>query len=331
MASDMEVIDAFCIPISETELSVVKERHSYIADKLILDAVNGVNVVARDFQQVNKKRQSGFSRLWDSMNGSSRKRQDLINEHVIEGVTACAAWLRDHDRHISRVDGRICDVALELDRTQDEILKFYGQHKKLKDNMGVLECAFSAFGRESKQRMEQFSEKLRSIDIRDEAHNSLDYEITKAKAGHYDDLDVVTQIYTVLDNLKSGAAGVYYDESSLDKKNKFKEHVSNHLKNYVSLQFGKDLRGHHIDFQALSERVHCFDKIYKDALSMISTQHFNQMALAGDRSEISDLMSIISSYPLEDIDREIEGQSYIRTFITYDDFIETAADEHLAV
>lgn len=69
----------------------MKQNHDYISDKLILDAINGINVVARD-HNISKSRQNIGSRVWDSITGSSRKRQDMT-ENLIEGINVCT-WLQ---------------------------------------------------------------------------------------------------------------------------------------------------------------------------------------------------------------------------------------------
>ena len=122
---ERDVVKALDIPIDQEEIEFLQGTHAYISDKLILDAVNGVNVVARRHHKTSLSRQSGFNRLWDGITGRSKQRQDFIDKRLIEGLSACTRWLRDHDRHMSRIDNRIIDVANELDRTQDEILKFF--------------------------------------------------------------------------------------------------------------------------------------------------------------------------------------------------------------
>lgn len=326
MTRDIEVIKAFKVPIEQEELEILKKTHTYISDKLILDAVNGINVVARDFHEVSKSRQSISNRVWDGIIGASRKRQDLINENVMEGINACTSWLRDHDRHISRIDNSICTIANELDRTQDEILKFYSQHKKLKVNVDELKETFFEFKNSSNQRINHLENWMRDVDIRDRAYNQLSREISKLKAKGYAHFNRELQIYTVLDNLKSGEVGLYYHNSKIKEKLEIEEYIKNELKNSL-----KDQGEEFVDFQQMIGETHKLKNIDRDALSLISTQHYNSMVDLEQYPEISDLVSIVSSYPNTESKQEIEDQSNIRTFITYNDFIEDATREHLII
>ena len=106
MKNDLNVIKAFGMEVSEENINSLRKNHDYISDKLILDAINGVNVVAKDHHKVLKSRQSILSRTFGGITGSSKKHQDMINENVIEGINACAKWLQDHDRHLTRINKR---------------------------------------------------------------------------------------------------------------------------------------------------------------------------------------------------------------------------------
>ena len=46
MSKKYEIVQKFNIPVECETLEQIEETHSYISDKLILDAVNGVHVVA---------------------------------------------------------------------------------------------------------------------------------------------------------------------------------------------------------------------------------------------------------------------------------------------
>ena len=324
MTKDLEVIKAFHIPIDDEEIINLQKTHSYIADKLILDAVNGVNVVARDFHNINKSRQSFTNRVWDGFTGSTRKRQDLINENVIEGITACTSWLRDHDKHISRIDTRIYNIASELDRTQDEILKFYGQHKVLSVNVGELKEVFFEFRQSSTQRFNLIEEKIKDIDLRDNAYNQIAREIAKLNANRYAHLNSGLRVYTVLDNLKSGDVGLYYHNIKAEREKK-------EIKEFVQDSISRSLNNMNdtlVDYQQIINDTNQLTQVEKDAISLISTEHYNSMLIEGESPEVADLISIVSSYSKIDASQEILTQSNIRNFITYDDFIETSTNEH---
>lgn len=327
--SNYKVIKAFNIPIEIETLQEIEITHSYISDKLILDAVNGVNVVARDFHEVNKSRQSFTNRAIDSLLGNSKRRQDLINENIIEGLNACTHWLRDHDRHISRIDNKIGIIANEISRTQDEILKFYSQHQRLKNNFEQLRETFYEFEQSTNEKFKYLNEYIKSIDIRTKAMDLIDFEFSKLNADKYSHLPIPLQIYTLLDNIKTGDGGIYYDclENQKAKKD-FQEKIENDLIGYYKNKCNlKNI----IDYDDLLIDVNKLSITEKQALSFISTQQYNTMLEKRFYPEVSDLISIISTFDCNVAKEEIEKQSNIKTFFVYDDYIRTSLNEHLKV
>ena len=166
MQNDLNIIKSFSMEVSEDNINHLQKNHDYISDKLILDVINGVNVVAKDHHEVLKSRRSIVSRTWGSITGSSKKHQDMINENVIEGINACGKWLQDHDRHLTRIDKRIFDITCEIENTQEQILKFYSQHTKLKDRVGDLEDSFIQFVDISKNVFNNFEERIIHLEVK---------------------------------------------------------------------------------------------------------------------------------------------------------------------
>ena len=108
MSDKYKIIQAFNENINLEKIKILEKTHTYISDKLILDSINGVNVVAKDHHEVLKNK-TGFSRILGELTGNSKIHQDMINENIIQGIIACTSWLQDHDRHFTRIDGRIYD------------------------------------------------------------------------------------------------------------------------------------------------------------------------------------------------------------------------------
>ncbi len=329
MSNNFDVIRAFNIPVEAETINQIQETHRYISDKLILDAVNGVNVVARDFHEVNKSRQSFPERMLDNIFGCSKKRQDLINENVIEGLNACTQWLRDHDKHISRIDQKISLVANELSRTQDEILKFYSQHQKLKNSVNELSKVFFQFEINTSERILYLNDYVRRIDIRTKAMDSLDLELSRLNSNKYNHLAIPLQIYTALDNIKSGYGGIYYDTLTNEKeKNEFQERIENEF--MVHFKEKCDLTSF-INYSQLAEEVAILQPIQKDALAFISTQHYNAIVTNYGYSEATDLVSILTSSSKYNVLQELDKRSNITNFFTYEDYLKTTLQEHLKV
>ena len=320
MKNNLSVIKAFNVEVSEENISALTKNHDYISDKLILDAINGVSVVAKDHHEILKSRQNIVSRAWGGITGSSKKHQDMINENVIEGINACSKWLQDHDRHLTRVDKRIFDITCEIENTQEQILKFYSQHTKLKDRVGDLEDSFIQFVDISKNVFNNFEERILHLEVK----SNIDKEISLLKSGEkYQNFVLPLKIYSLMDNLFSGEIGL------LKNNNDNILYLKSELINVVKNEVGSNYKNELIRFDDILENIQELNSLERDTISFISTQHYNQMINNKKYPEICDFISISSSYDFENAKKEIKKQSNISDFLTHGNFISILLKEQL--
>ena len=325
MKNNLSVIKAFNVEISEENISALTKNHDYISDKLILDAINGVSVVAKDHHEILKSRQNIVSRAWGGITGNSKKHQDMINENVIEGINACSKWLQDHDRHLTRVDKRILDITCEIENTQEQIIKFYSQHTKLKNRVGELKDSFIQFVDTSKNRFNNFEERIIHLEVK----SKIDKEISLLKSEKkYHDFILPLKIYSLIDNLSSGEVGLYFNTNLKDNNENFL-YLQSELINVIKNEIGSNYKNELIIFDDILENIEKLDSLEKDTISFISTQHYNQMINNRKYPEICDFVSIASSYDFENSKNEIKKQSNISEFLTHEDFISMVLKEQL--
>ncbi len=327
MKNNLSVIRAFNLEINEENIDTSAKNHDYIGDKLILDLINGVNVVARDHHEVLKSRQSVFSRAWGNITGSSKKHQDMINENVIEGINACAKWLQDHDSHLTRIDKRIFDITSEIENTQEQILKFYSQHINLKNRVSELENSFVQFVDVSKNVFNNFEERILHLEIK----SKIDKEISLLKSGKkYEKFILPLKIYSLMDNLFSGEVGLYFNTNLKDNNDNI-SYLQSELINVVRNEVGSNYKNELISFDDILKNLANLNSLEKNAISFISTQHYNQMINISKYPEICDLISLTSSYEFEEAKNEIKKQSNISEFLTYNDFLNILLKEQLKI
>lgn len=306
MVSEIEVLNQAGYDISNEQFNKLKERHPYIGEKLILYLVNSINVVARDLNNSAKGKEKGLSRVWDGISGSSKKRQNIINENVIEGLSGVSKWLIEHNKHLGRVDQRIKDVADELYNTQDEIIKFYKEFKEVDLKVEVLE----EFRKSATNRFNNIEKRLTRV----EAHQHIDREIIKIGTLN---LPIELEIFTILDNLVSGEAGLYYfQEENITNKKEFLTYIKNKIKDKLAR---KDLNKL-INHKELILEFNKLEDIEKKAIGFISSQY---STFSSDSSiyDIIDLLKVISNSSLENAENEIDNHSSIRTFVTLEELL----------
>jgi len=309
--NDYEIITKV-FDITEEELNQLNERHLYINEKLILDLVNGVGVVAKDLNDSAKDKEKGIVRFWDSLSGNEKKRQNQINMNVIEGFKSVSKWLEDHDRYSTRMDLRIKDVADELYKTQDEILKFYSQFKELGLRVGLLE----EFKKSAESKFNNIEERLKKI----EAQQHIDLEVSKLC---HLDLPIEIEIFTILDNLASGEFGLWM---IFEKESKKKDEQISYLKRKIREKLkieGKE----YFDFKKLSSKINSLQPLEQKAIKFISQQY--QYFKYEDSYEMIDLIALSVTNAPDEVEKIIDSQSHIRTFLTYDDYINIITNEFL--
>jgi len=308
MTKEIEVLNKFGYDITLDEFEALKKNHPYIGEKIILDLVNGVGVVAKDLNDSAKLKEKGIDRLTDNLLGNAKKRQNQINENLIEGLKSASLWLQDHSRHLSRIDMRIRDVADELYNTQDEIFKFY---KEFKDMKSIIED----FKRVADNRFSEIEYRLTKV----EAQQHIDREVEKIGKLN---IPLSVEIFTILDNLVSGEFGWYYfSEEDIDKREEFLEYIKNKIKSKI----GNKLFNF-IDYKEMYQKMKKLPPIEQKAIEFIGTQYSNFSD--NNLYEISDTIKIIStSNSSEEVEIEIAKHSHITTFMTIDNFVDEATNE----
>ena len=251
MKNDLNVIKAFGMEVSEENINSLRKNNDYISDKLILSVINGVGVVAKDHHKVLKSGESIESRAWGGITGSSKKHQDMINENVIEGINACAKWLQDHDRHLTRINKRIFDITCEIENTQEQILKFYSQHTNLKNKVGELENSFIQFVNISKNMFNNFEERIKYLEIQSKIHKEISLLKSDKK---YEKFVLPLKIYSLIDNLFSGEVGLYFNTNLKDNNENF-VYLQSELINVVKSEIGNNYKNELIRFDDILENM----------------------------------------------------------------------------
>lgn len=294
--------------LNEDELEQLTNKHTYISEKLMLDLVNGVGVVAQDLNKTSKNKEKSFARVWDAVIGDSKKRQNQINKNIIEGLNAATEWLTDHERHLTKIDLKMKVVADELYKTQDEILKFHQQFEE------VVEC-LEKFKESAENRFENIEDRLKRI----EAQQQIDIEVNKIS---HLGLPVEVEIFTILDNLASGEFGLWiYYEKNVKKRDEQIYYLQRKIKEKLQNE-GKE----YINFDRFSEELQNLENLEKKATEFTCKQYLEFSKIELETVDLLD--TAISNLPERAIER-INSKPHIRTFLTYEDYIQAMTEELL--
>lgn len=304
-----DVINTFNKDIDIQKIKSLEKNHPYISDKLILDLINGVNVVARDHHETLKKRE-GFNRFFETLTGNSKKHQDMINENLIEGLNSCASWFIDHDKKLSSLDKRINGI---VENTLNHFSKIKEKNKELEAN-------FKKFQEISINRFEKIEKEIKSLKI----HTIIDREITSLEANtKYEMFEGISlKIFLFMDNLFSGELGLL--DMTKDDINYLKDKLLILIKN-------RNInKTDYINFEDIFYTINKIpDNLEKEAILYISNQQVDFLNMQNTKSVISDLIKISSISNENVFKKEIMENSKISEFITYENYIDMSIREFI--
>lgn len=289
--------------------------HRYIEQRKIIQTLNAINV-AKESNSISKER-IGIKRLLDGISGDGKKRQDLINSQLIVGLDNCVAHLQDHSEHLTRIDGRICDLSRCIENVQNELMRFYGNYtenvKKLEERIDILK--------------KYTDENLKSLRIRIEK-----LEIGDLIAKHIDWLDSVYggypieyRIYACLDDLFSGEFGYLFDK--LDEKEK-KERIEQIRGRLISYLESKGIKAKNtLNYKRLTAEAKRLTGDEKQKLQTISYLNSETLNKQYQPFEASCLVNLTSAYHQDKALKYIDETSDISEFFEYEDYIKSCLRE----
>ena len=304
------VVQSFSKNIDLEKIKTLEKTHTYISDKLILDAINGVNVVSKDHHEVLKNK-TGFSRILGELTGNSKIHQDMINENVIQGIIACTSWLQDHDRHLSRLDKRINE---NMNVIKDHFSKIKEKNRELEDKLNDFQQA-------SINNFINIEERLKNIEIK----TLIDQEIVKLESSDKYDIfkDYSLKIFIFMDNLFSGRFGLY----DLNNQKENIDYLEDKLKVYLKREIGNNCLKDYINFEDIHNNIKDFDDLEKSAISYISNCQSTFLEHKQIRPIVSDLIKISSNDDISEFKKDIKNNSRISEFTTYEDYIRNTIRE----
>ena len=314
------VVQSFAKDIDFEKIKTLEKTHTYISDKLILDSINGVNVVAKDHHEVLKNK-TGFSRILGELTGNSKIHQDMINENIIQGIIACTSWLQDHDRHFTRIDGRIYDLTTELENTQEQILKFYNQHTNLKHKVEELKESFDNFIKSSQEMFSKFEDRIKKLEINSILNEEISFLKSDMKYKDFDDISL--KLFVFFDNLFSGEFGFY---CSLNKNYKL-DYLESEIRNYIKDRNGNNYLNEYLSFEKIFKSLNNLNSLEKEAIYYISNHQCQFLETKGIISESNALIKLCSNDDINIFKKDIKNNSIISEFTTYEDYIRNTIRE----
>jgi len=281
---------------TEENIKEIKKIYSYIDEKIILNIINGVKVVAKDLNNENKKR-----KFVEIINGKYLKRQENINDLLINAIDSISKWLKDHEEHLSIIERKIFILSEEIINMQNEIIKFFNDYKSLKE-------IFNEFKSQVDKKLLNYEKRIKNLEIKEK----IDIEIEKfGNLG----FDLEIELFIILDNIFSGEFSLWYFQADKKQKEEKLNYLFNKLQNKL-----KKIKNEFIVIENLYNKIKKLPKYEINALNFIASQYreYNNKRLF----DAIDIYQIATSSESEDeYLKTIKENSHIREFLTYNELI----------
>lgn len=171
------LVQNIAIPSHSTlHIEELQRRVPVVGDKALIDLVNGIQV-SKDLIRYRKNR-GFFGQLLDTLDGSDRKRQLLLDGNLIAGQEALHQWVLELTDSLS-----ISQVALEV--TQQSLLEARDAIRRQKQRLQIQEDALLALtqgldrlAQQVGTRLNELEARVRKLEVRVAANEDLDRIVT---------------------------------------------------------------------------------------------------------------------------------------------------------
>lgn len=172
-----------------------------LKQKFLVDLVNGIDV-NRDHIRVQKDNGSFIARLWEAYTGESCKRQNQINENIIEGLNACLGWLSDLTEHVTFTNNALIQMNEGLSKVKRDLTRVAHFATDTRDQLNGLQ-------RKVDERCTELEAKIQQLDLRTRAYIQIDSLLSSWSAGYYCSLSLGQKCFLVVTELAWGVFGDY--------------------------------------------------------------------------------------------------------------------------
>lgn len=199
-----------------------------LKQKFLVDLVNGIDV-SRDHIKVQKTRDGFLNRLSDSLKGSNYRRQNQVNDLVVDGLESGFHWLSELTDEITLTNRALTQVSESLSRVKQDlssVANFAAGTKEQLDN----------FQQVVDKRFSEIEIKIHELDCRQRAYQQVKSLFQSWKAGNFIALSTAQRCFLVITELSWGVFGDYCHIASLQDR----EEILGYLRDCMIEQLNLD-------------------------------------------------------------------------------------------
>lgn len=187
---------------SPLDVDFLQETLPFLMDKFVVDVVNGIHVT-HDHIRAQKQRTGFFTRLADSVTGSSAVRQAEVNTNLANGMEASLKWLSELSESLAQSNYAIVCVNNRLNDLKNDAAKIAHYSADTRQLLNALSVKMS-------ERCERLEHEVARIDLTQRVQLNIEHVFSKWGAGKYQQFAPANRCYAALEELHWGAFGDFY-------------------------------------------------------------------------------------------------------------------------
>ncbi len=217
------------------DVSKLIVEHPQLKEKVLVDFINGIEVIDDHIRVQEKTNEKFFGRVWSDLTGESHARQHTINQHVNHSLNAISDWLQFLQTAQIESDLAITKIGDKLAETRAGVMRLNAKHNELAKQVDLLMIDFDKL----ENRFDQLTVKLRQVDAGRLASQHLEAVFDKWQAGRFNHYPVMIRLYFVFDELYWGDFGNYCRKYDLEHEIK---RLIQQVKDKALIQLNQDLQ-----------------------------------------------------------------------------------------
>lgn len=190
-------------PLISTQTLIA--NHPQLSEKVLIDFVNGIEVIDDHIRVRELNNQSFAGRLWADLTGQSHLRQHTIDQHINHSLNAVSDWLQFLQHTQIQSDLAITQVSDKLAETRAGVMRLNAKHNELAQQVKQLLVEFERLD----DKLHQLTAKVLQVDAGRLAMQHLDAVFVKWEAGRFNHYPLITRLFLVFDELHWGDFGNY--------------------------------------------------------------------------------------------------------------------------
>lgn len=205
------------------------EAFPFLADKLVVDVVNGIEV-ANEHVRIQRQERGFAGRLIGVLSGKDVQRQAEVNASQNEAIAATFTMLTDLCGAVVKGNRAIVQVNERVDHLSEHLKKLAIHSMEIKHQIEELDCI-----RQNQIYLLQADVKELRLEVK--ARTQMNLVLSKWDIGLWDSLSLSARCYLVLEELRWGDFGdflKYGDQSAIDS-------LVSTLKNMLIARLQKDM------------------------------------------------------------------------------------------